>query len=316
MTPLVSIIIPCYNAEPWLAATVESALAQTWPAKEIILVNDGSRDGTLAVARQFVSRGVRVMDQPNGGACTARNHGLRLARGDFIQFLDADDLLSPDKIAAQVALLSTRSPGTVASCAWGRFGNDPAHARFVDAAVCRDFTAIEFLVLAGDTGAMMQPAAWLTPRAVADRAGPWAEQWLRNPNDDGEYFARVLLAGAGIAYSSQGRVYYRSGQTGSLSQQKHSEARQALFFSAESITTRLLAAEDSSRTRRACAGYWRRYVHTCYPAPADLIRRAESEIIRLGETTGRPEMGPKTRLLAALLGWRLTWRLKHWFAQT
>src|SRR5262245_23729785 len=165
--PTVSIIIPCYNAEPWLAATLESALAQTWPAKEIILVNDGSRDGSLALARRFEARGGRVIDQPNAGASAARNHGLRIARGEFIQFLDADDLLSPGKIAAQVALLAQRPAGTIASCRWGRFTTDPAQTRFVDDAVYRDFTAVDFLVLAGDTGAMMHPSAWLVPRAVA-----------------------------------------------------------------------------------------------------------------------------------------------------
>ncbi|HET7537953.1 MAG TPA: glycosyltransferase, partial [Candidatus Didemnitutus sp.] len=108
MSPLVSIIIPCYNAERWLAATLESALAQTWSAKEIIFVNDGSTDRSLALARSFESRSVRVIDQPNRGASAARNAGLRAAQGELFQFLDADDLLSRGKVAAQVALLAAR----------------------------------------------------------------------------------------------------------------------------------------------------------------------------------------------------------------
>ena len=66
MGPLVSIIVPCYNAEPWLAATLESALTQTWPEKEVILIDDGSRDQSLALARRYEARGVRVITQPNG----------------------------------------------------------------------------------------------------------------------------------------------------------------------------------------------------------------------------------------------------------
>ena len=98
MTELVSILIPAYNAERWLGATIESALAQTWPAKEIIVVDDGSTDRTLAVARGFGDRGVQVITQANRGAAAARNTALRAARGAWIQFLDADDLLNPRKI--------------------------------------------------------------------------------------------------------------------------------------------------------------------------------------------------------------------------
>lgn len=309
--PLVSIIIPCFNAEVWVAQTLESALAQTWPHKEIILINDGSRDGSMAVARRFESRGVQVVDQPNQGASAARNHGLRLARGDFIQFLDADDLLSPAKIERQLALLAQRPAGTVASCAWGRFRGDPADVRFTDTAVFRDFTPLDFLVLAGESGSMMHPSAWLVPRAVAGRAGPWNESLTLN--DDGEYFCRVLLGGAGIAFcaDTDARSYYRSGLPGSLSQQRGERARRSQFQSIELIVAALRAAEDSPRTRRAAAGHWRTFVHDFFPFPADLIQRAEEEVQRLGEVVGHPAMGPKTAALAALIGWRNVWRLKH-----
>ncbi len=310
MTPLVSILIPCYNAERWLAATLESALAQTWPAVEIIVINDGSRDGSLAVAQQFATRGVRVIDQPNAGASAARNRGLREARGAFIQFLDADDLLSPDKIAAQVELLRPKSAGTLATCTWGRFASDPAAAQFVDAAVFRDFAAVDFLVLAGDTGAMMHPSAWLVPRAVAERAGPWDESL--SLNDDGEYFCRVALAGAGMMFCPVGRSYYRSGVAGSLSQQRSERARRSQFRSLQLITDRLLAAEDSPRTRRAAANYFQRFIYDFFPAPADLMQEAEARIAGLGGgTLGPPPMGSKTRALATVIGWRNVWRLKH-----
>lgn len=131
MTPLVSIIIPCYNAERWLAETLESALAQTWTAKEILVINDGSTDSSLAVAQQYTTRGVRVIDQPNRGASAARNHGLRLARGDFIQFLDADDLLAPNKIELQIHALAGTKADVLASASWSRFTHDPAQAVFV-----------------------------------------------------------------------------------------------------------------------------------------------------------------------------------------
>jgi glycosyltransferase involved in cell wall biosynthesis len=310
--PLVSILIPCYNAARWLPATLESALGQTWRKTEIIVVDDGSRDESLAVARSFAERGVRVVSQANAGASAARNRAWREAHGDFLQFLDADDLLSPGKIAAQVALLVTRPARTVASCAWGRFTDDPDAARFVDDAVFRDFAPLDFLVLAAASGAMMHPSAWLVPRAVAERAGPWDESL--SLNDDGEYFCRVLLASAGIAFcaDASARSFYRSGLAGSLSQQRGDRARRSQFRSIELIERHLRAAEDSPRTRRGAADYYQRFVHDFFPTPTDLIRTAEARVAALGGSAlAAPAMGGKTAALARLLGWRNAARVKH-----
>jgi glycosyltransferase involved in cell wall biosynthesis len=313
--PLVSILIPCYNAEPWLATTLDSALAQTWPRCEIIVVDDGSIDGSLSVARRFHSRGVRTFAQPNAGASAARNRALREARGDFLQYLDADDLLSPGKIALQVALLANRPGATLASCAWGRFTQDPAGARFTDDAVFRDFAPLDFLRLASETGAMMHPAAWLVPRAVAERAGAWDESLTLN--DDGEYFCRVVLASAGVAFCPDpaARSYYRSGLPGSLSQRRSERARRSQFRSLELIARHLVAADDSPRTRRSLADAFQRFIHDFYPAPADLLRAAAARVEAFGGSKLQPPMGPKTAALARALGWKTVWRLKHYFGR-
>src|ERR1051326_5639298 len=116
--PLVSIIIPCFNAARWLPATLQSALAQTWPNLEVIVVDDGSTDHSAAIARRYEGDRVRGVVQPNAGAAAARNTGLRHARGEFIQFLDADDLLAPEKIAKQMEALLRAPAGAVASGPW------------------------------------------------------------------------------------------------------------------------------------------------------------------------------------------------------
>ena len=103
MKPLVSILVPAYNAEAWISDALRSAIAQTWKPKEIIVVDDGSTDGTLAVARQFESNQLRVVTHKNQGASATRNKAYSLCKGDYIQFLDADDLIGPDKIAKQIA---------------------------------------------------------------------------------------------------------------------------------------------------------------------------------------------------------------------
>src|SRR5437588_11237418 len=122
MDPLVYIQIPACNAERWLADALESALAQTWPRKEIIVVDDGSPDRTLSVARGFSSKNVSAVTQENQGASAARNKALSLWQGDYIQWLDADDLLGPDKIARQMEVVERcQSKRTLFSSSWGYF---------------------------------------------------------------------------------------------------------------------------------------------------------------------------------------------------
>src|SRR5262245_46738697 len=104
MKALVSILIPAYNAEKWIADAIKSALGQTWPNKEIVIVDDGSRDRTFSIAKQFASGRVRVVSQQNQGASAARNKAMSLCQGDYIQWLDADDLLPADKIARQMEI--------------------------------------------------------------------------------------------------------------------------------------------------------------------------------------------------------------------
>jgi len=94
---LVSIIIPCYNAELWVAAAIESALGQTYDNNEVIVVDDGSTDGSLEVIKQFEGK-VTCVSTSNRGPSAARNTGFGIANGEWIQFLDADDLLHPEKL--------------------------------------------------------------------------------------------------------------------------------------------------------------------------------------------------------------------------
>jgi glycosyltransferase involved in cell wall biosynthesis len=102
MKPFVSILIPCFNAERWIQQAVESALAQTWPHKEIIVVDDGSMDRSAEIISGFGER-IRFERSPNRGGNATRNRLLELAQGDWLQYLDADDYLKPEKIASQVS---------------------------------------------------------------------------------------------------------------------------------------------------------------------------------------------------------------------
>src|SRR6266496_2716625 len=162
MTQLVSILIPAYNAEPWIAETLRSAVGQTWPNKEIIVVDDGSTDQTLSIVRRFASKTVSVVTQENQGVCAARNKAFQLCQGDYIQWLDADDLLAPDKIAKQMeAAEECQSKRTLFSSAWGYFIFRPHKAQFVPTPLWCDLTPLEWLQRRLGTNLHMNPATWL-----------------------------------------------------------------------------------------------------------------------------------------------------------
>ena len=112
--PLISIIIPVYNGEKTIQKTIESVLQQTFKDFEIILINDGSQDSTLDVINNIKDERLRVFSYPNAGVSTSRNRGLALARGEFISFLDADDLWTPDKLETQLKALQNNSQAAVA----------------------------------------------------------------------------------------------------------------------------------------------------------------------------------------------------------
>jgi glycosyltransferase involved in cell wall biosynthesis len=101
--PLVSVIIPVYNGERFLAEAIESVLRQTYSPVEIIVIDDGSEDHSAQIAQRY--REVRYFHQPNSGLSEALNHGVRQARGSFLSFLDADDLWTDDKLMLQVTMM-------------------------------------------------------------------------------------------------------------------------------------------------------------------------------------------------------------------
>jgi glycosyltransferase involved in cell wall biosynthesis len=100
----VSLIIAAYNCQATIASAVESCLSQTYPDTEVVVVNDGSKDGTREELQKFGER-VLVVDQPNGGLANARNTGVKFATGEFLAWMDADDLVEPNRAALQVAVM-------------------------------------------------------------------------------------------------------------------------------------------------------------------------------------------------------------------
>jgi len=311
MQPLVSILIPAYNAGPWVADTIRSALAQTWPRKEIIIVDDGSSDQTLAIARQFASRQVCVVAQKNQGASAARNKALALSQGDYIQWLDADDLLSSDKIAKQLDLAQTW-PGkrVLLSSAWGYFMHRPSCGKFLPTALWCDLAPVEWLLRKMGQNLHMQTATWLVSRELTNAAGPWD---LRlSLDDDGEYFCRVVLASDDIRFVPDVKVFYRQPGSDRLSNIDRSDKKlESQFLSIQLHIDYLRSLEESERVRTACLAYLQTWFAWFFGERPDLARELEQLATSLGGRLQVPRAPWKYLWIEKLFGWTAAKRVRQ-----
>lgn len=296
MQPLVSILIPAFNAEQWIADCLRCAIAQTWSRKEIIVIDDGSKDQTLAIAQQFESKDVKVCKQVNQGAAATRNNAFAISQGDYVQWLDADDLMSPEKTAKQMEVAEQASnKRLLISSAWGSFMHRPREASFKPGPLWHNLTPAEWLMRKMENNTYMQTATWLVSRELAEAAGPWDKRLLGD--DDGEFFCRVLLASEGTRFVPEAKVYYRQAGAGSLSYIGFSNRKlEAQWLSMKLHIQYLRSLQDDQRARAACVTYIQNWMCFFYPERLDIFRQAEEVAKSLG---GKLEVPP--------LSWKYSW---------
>lgn len=202
MPELVSILIPCHNAERWIAQAIESALAQTWAEKEVIVVDDGSTDRSLEIIRRFEGQ-IRWESGPNRGGGGARNRLLELAQGSILQYLDADDYLLPQKIAAQMTAWR--------GCPEADVVYGPATLEHWTARGVRS----EILPIPEPRDAWVLLARWYLPQTGALL---WRSQSIRDVGgwkpdqpccQEHELYLRLLMGGKRFAYLEAGGAVYR-----------------------------------------------------------------------------------------------------------
>lgn len=190
--PEVSIIIPCFNGDRWLAQAIESTFEQTLPPAEIIVVDDGSTDSSAEVAKSFGSR-VKYVRQANCGPCAARNHGLRVASNQLIQFMDADDLLHNKRLQILIEAWRTVPDAQFSVGGYRSFKSGAIDDRGISHAellireprILNDALAVDYL-----------PVAGLFRKSFLDSLGPWNEslsRWV-----DLEFHARIAAHSHGL----------------------------------------------------------------------------------------------------------------------
>lgn len=310
--PLVSIIIPAFNSAATIGKTLESAVGQHWPNLEVIVVDDGSTDQTIEVVQRFGSKNsIKVFSQKKQGACKARNFGFQQSKGDFIQYLDSDDFLSPDKISSQLQLIADDEGDVVLSSRLVRFFDDeklpgpPSELMFLE----KNWNdPVEWLIHEWGGKGMGQTSVWLTPRGLIEVAGPWDERL--SINQDGEFFSRVLLNAKSIRFSERGLVYYRSGNRQSVSQSLSEKKVSDLLLSYKLYERNVLQKENSSRVKHALASKYMSFIYSfCDSHPAQ-AREAWLHFRGLG-IEKVPEAGGKNfKILARLTGFENALRIR------
>jgi len=305
MKPLVSIIIPAYNAENYLPYTLQSAIAQTWPRKEIIIINDGSTDRTLEVAKRLATKEVRVVSTANQGLSAAVNHGLSLCQGDYVQELDADDILAPDKIQRQLETLrESDSKRTLLSSPWAHFYYRTRIARFIPNSLWQDLSPVEWLSRKMGDNLHMQNATWLVSRELMEAAGPWDAN-LRY-DQDGEYFCRVLLASEGTRFVREARIFYRVSGSHSISHigDADRDKRISYLVSIKLHIKYLRSLEDSERVRKTCVTFLQNKLRFFYGREPEMVNELQTMAAQLGGQLEIPQLRPKYAWMRPVIGYK------------
>ena len=306
-----SILIPAFNAENTLVATLQSCITQGAEIiDEIIVVDDHSIDGTQSVCHEIAEQhpefNWRLETNPQKGACSARNHALEVSTGPFIQWLDADDLLGPGKIATQLARLKT-NPQSLVTSPFRPFAGNPETGCIPDP---RDwkfrlrYSPAEWMA----KDPMCIPACWLGSRELMNQAGPWDES-LR-VNQDGEFFCRVIAQSDAVLFDDSVEVFYRR-EGGGVSQFT-AEKAESLWRSIVSMESTALGLEDSERMRQMVSNRFQHFIYTAYPHAKAKTKKAQLKLTGLpAPTLANPNaVSLLSKLICSIFGWRTLTQLR------
>ncbi|WP_187260563.1 glycosyltransferase family 2 protein [Pontibacter beigongshangensis] len=307
---VVSIIIPNYNGAKYLADCIDSCINQGDCVREVIIVDDHSTDHSLSILKEYRSEYpelIQFYTNPGKGACAARNFGYLKSTGDFIQFLDSDDVLAPEKIRSQLNILhSMNYKDVLIHGMWGRFKDhfDNVYYWGPHESIRKDLKPADWLI----ANHMSMTGCWLTHRNLIKKGGLWDETLMRN--QDGEFYSRLMLHASKVLFCAQAKVHYRSGNSGSVSSIVARPAMESLLKSLQLIENYIFSLEESPRARLSIADRYQDFVYANYIANPDLALFAESKVEELGGSNLKLPGGIMLKFLAAALGWKKALTIK------
>jgi glycosyltransferase involved in cell wall biosynthesis len=304
---MISIIIPCHNARSTLRMTMDSVLAQSYPEKEVIIIDDGSTDGSTDIIKSY-GAAVVAKAQPNQGASAARNHGTRLARGDYIQYLDADDMLAPNTLAKRITALEATG-ADIAYTDWEQFtiSTDGSIRKDKVIAVPSDRLAEDAEAACACSTFWAPPAAILYRRWVVERIGEWNPR-LRVIQDARFIFDAARLRARFTRVEGVGALYRVSDD--SLSRRSPERFIRDCFINATEIEAIWHEAGDlTAAKQRALVQIWSYLATSAFRANLPEFGEA---CRRLRMVSRRPHLDLQVRkYLSAVVGQSAVWTIEE-----
>jgi glycosyltransferase involved in cell wall biosynthesis len=293
----ISVVVPCLDSVAWLGIALRSVLNQTLPPHEVLVVDNGSRDESVAIARGFGAP-VQVLHEPRPGAPNARNTGAAAAAGEALMFLDADDVLGPTALENLAAALE-RAPEAIAVCPWRRL------ERQGDCWIVTPPSCPPRLPGADDLEAWLSgwyhpPCSVLWSRAAYARSGGWDPETA--VNQDGDVMMRGLVAGNRLVATAAGTAYYRRLPDGEVSLSGQRATRKGCAARLRVLDRIVEMLADRGRLgpyRRAVAGAYMTIANGAREAHPDLTERAEEAARRIAGRRGLSAAVPTRALRAA-----------------
>lgn len=299
----VSIIIAAFNAGKYIEDTIKSILNQTYKCFELIIVNDGSKDNTVEKIKTIKDDRIQLISQNNNGQDVAFNLGFMHSTGDFIKFMDADDIINEKSIEIQRKAL-LKNPKKIAYGELYRFfGQFPIEEDIKGQQYYwRDMSPVDFLTVDGD-GPFLQCGQIMLNKELINKSGLWNEDLILY--NDTEFYTRVILNSEGIVFTPGSRLFYRSGHNTSLTSQNKRVSFESTYKAIELIAENLLAYENSPRVRKVIANmYYRRY-YDIFPKFPDLAKKYKNKAILYGGQNLVIRGGTLYNFISATFGWKI-----------
>lgn len=315
--PLVSVIIPMYNAEKYVSDALESVLTQSYSNIEVIVINDGSTDNSLCIVEAFElkDKRVKIFSQNNMGQSAAANAGFGKSQGELIKFFDADDILSVDVIKNQVNRLYGKDFHYVSYMDYTRFYNDDINSSYKPIGyklIDNDCTPEEYITFHG-TPQMYQCSIWMFYRKLLELSGLWDER-LSLINDT-EFIPRVLRYASNLLHAPQCNLFYRTNfNSGTLSQVVSSASIKSAILSIDLMASHVRSFISNPTIESIIAQSYVQIFEMAYPGQikwSKIIERRLKKFSANQYTLGKS--GKWFQVVSTLFGWKFTKNLQYWY---
>lgn len=306
--PLVSILIPLYNTEPYIEETITKALKQTYSNIELVIVDDHSTDNSLKIAQKYASEKIRIYSNPKKGGNSARNYAFEKCNGEYIKFMDADDYCTNDMIEKQMERMLKDGDENTLIFSPVRMLYPDGHLFLPPREIDKDYTpGIELLIDIWRGKGWNCPHCHLMHRNLFIKSKGWDETIIKN--QDGEFFARIASKASKALCVPEEYAIWR--QTGiGVSTKRSIEAHTSMVQSYAIISKLILDYNNNIEYRQICAKYIGGFVYAYYPQISPIMPM----IYDILKDIKQPLILPNRKILTILrmvIGWKLALKIIH-----